>query len=41
MSVLGLLVGCMLFVLGIFAVGYYVGVDSERRRARKDAQGRK
>ena len=36
-----LVLGMMLLLYGIYAVGYYVGVDSERRRARKDAQGRK
>jgi len=32
-TILGL--GIMLFLLGIFAWGYYTGVDSERRRWRR------
>lgn len=34
-----LVLGMMLLLYGIYAVGYYVGVDSERRRARKDKRG--
>ena len=31
-----LVLGMMLLLYGIYAVGYYVGVDSERRRVRKE-----
>jgi len=38
MSDIMLGLGMMLLLYGIYAVGYYVGVDSERRRARKVGQ---
>ena len=33
-----LVLGVMLLLYGIYAVGYYVGVDSERRQARKEGR---
>jgi len=34
-----LFIGLMLVLLGIYSWGFYMGVDSERRRARKDKRG--
>ena len=34
-----LVLGMMLLLYGIYAVGYYVGVDSERRRQRRERRG--